>query len=192
MKRVGETGRPASAAMAGPGGGFLVAARPVRLGRDAGRCWRWPAGSTMRCWIRSPGTAGATSCSATGRARSAGRRGRGAARAAGGAGRRRHLRFAAARDCRGGDRACARSVAVGAGSGDRLRTGGRSPPIVRGKGRCGRYRSGSRSPSPWCRCGLGRGGAASATDRNDRRALLLGPAATDLNVTRAGIARRGP
>ena len=34
VKRVGETGRPASAAMAGPGGGFLVAARPVRLGRD--------------------------------------------------------------------------------------------------------------------------------------------------------------
>jgi serine/threonine-protein kinase len=36
VKRVGETGRPASAAMVGPGGGFLVAARPVRLGRDRG------------------------------------------------------------------------------------------------------------------------------------------------------------
>ena len=34
VRAVGETGRPASAAMAGPGGGFLVAARPVRLGRD--------------------------------------------------------------------------------------------------------------------------------------------------------------
>ena len=29
-------------------------------------------------------------------------------------------------------------------------------------------------------------------NRNDRRALLLGPAATDLNVTRAGIAASGP
>ena len=92
---------------------------------------------------------------------------------------------------RGGDRARARAVAVGAGSGDRLRTGGGRRRIVRGKGWCGRYRSGSRSRSPRCRSARA-AAAPRANNRNDRRALLLGPAATDLNVTRAGSRRRGP
>ncbi len=192
MKRVGETGRPASAAMAGPGGGFLVAARPVRLGRDRVAVLAL-ARRIDDALLDQVARYGGRDVVLSDGTRAVGRGGADAALLEPLAGHEGAGTFAL------------RQPATAAGATE-LAPGlwlwalGRATDFERAAVAGDR----SRQRVVWA-ISIGLAVAVAVVsvrpgprrrrernNRNDRRALLLGPAATDLNVTRAGIAASGP
>jgi eukaryotic-like serine/threonine-protein kinase len=192
VKRVGETGRPASAAMAGAGGGFLVAARPVRLGRDRVAVLAL-ARRIDDALLDQVARYGGRDVVLSDGTRAVGRGGADAALLEPLAGHESAGTFALRQPATA---ATATELAPGLW----LWALGRATDFERAAIAADR----SRQRAVWA-ISIGLAVAVAVVsvrprprrrrernDRNDRRALLLGPAATDPNVTRAGIAASGP
>ena len=196
VKRAWETGRPASAAMAGPGGGFLVAARPVRIGRDRAAVLAL-ARRIDDVLLEQVARYGGRDVLLSDGARVIGRGGADATLLEPLAGSEwaRRRRLAAGGDSRGGHRGRARAVAVGAGARERLRTGGGRRRSLAAKGGVGDidWARGRRRRRVGAARARRRRDLDGRHERNARRALPPAPPAViDPNTTRFGNAASGP